>query len=293
MMEKSGVIIKGIGGFYYVLADNKIIECKARGLFRNDNVVPLVGDNVIIEIMQTGNAVINKIANRKNLLLRPKVANVDQGALVVSIFNPKPDFLLIDKLIIWTKFNKIYPLLIINKADELNKSSKFIDEIKNQYPEIKTVITSCNTRFGEDELRRSLKNKRTVMCGQSAVGKSTLLNMLFPDLDLETGTLAKKTARGRHTTRHTELFINGDIEVIDTPGFSVLEELPIDDAQSLGDYFGYKAYAELCKFSSCLHMEEPDCGVLNALHENLIHPGRYERYKQILKMVMDKRGKYD
>ncbi len=291
-MKKTGVILKGIGGFYYVLADGVEYECKAKGVFRKDNTTPLVGDNAIIELMETGTPLIVELLERTNSLLRPKVANVTQGALVLSTSSPKPDLLLIDKLLVWTGFEKIKPLLIINKTDVAPREAKVI---KQQYPDVAIVETSCKEHMGIEALKEKLKEERTVLCGQSAVGKSTLLNTLFPELNLQTGTLAKKTARGRHTTRHAELYICDGIEVIDTPGFSVLSELPIEEPEALQVYYGeFAQHAKNCSFSSCLHVSEPGCGIIAAKEEKLIDHMRYDRYLKILNQIMEARAnKYD
>lgn len=289
--NKTGTIIKGIGGFYYVSDDEgNIHECKAKGSFRNDNMVPLPGDRVRFTFSEGSSDFIEEIFERRNELLRPRVANIDQVAIVVSVHKPKADLLLCDKLIVHSKYAGIFPILVFNKCDKADESAiqALIGEYKNACD---YVCVSAQTGDGLDELKEHLKGKITCLAGQSAVGKSSILNALFPGLSLETGGLSKKTDRGRHTTRHTELLLMEDIAgmAVDTPGFSFLENANLAPEQLSLYYDDMHPFIEGCRFTSCLHDKEPQCGVKDAVASGHISEGRYQRYLTILKELQEKR----
>ncbi len=289
--SKTGTIIKGIGGFYYVRDDEgNMIECKAKGSFRNDNTVPLPGDHVRCGISESAGGLIEEIFERRNELIRPRVANIDQAAIVVSVHKPKADLLLCDKLIVQSKQAGIFPLLVFNKCDAADEDA--VQSLKGEYSNVCPYIcVSAATGDGLDGLKKHLQGKTTCLAGQSAVGKSSILNALFPELSLETGSLSKKTDRGRHTTRHTELLVMADISgmVVDTPGFSFLENTNVIPEQLSHYYDDMRPFFEGCRFSSCLHDKEPQCGVKDALAEGGISEGRYQRYLTILKELQEKR----
>lgn len=295
-MGLKGTILKGIGGFYYVRDEQgNIHECKACGRFRKDNIIPLPGDHVRFTLNEGAYGFIDDILERRNELLRPRVANVDQVAIVVSVYKPKADCLLCDKLIVQSKMAGIRPLLVLNKCDAADESE--IEALSREYKSVcATIKVSAATGDGLSELKEHLNNRCTCFAGQSAVGKSSILNALFPELALEIGGLSKKTDRGRHTTRHAELLVMDDISgmVVDTPGFSFLENADLKPEQLSHYYSDMQPFLHECRFTSCLHANEPQCAVKEAVKEGLISEGRYQRYLTILKELQEKRLKeYD
>jgi ribosome biogenesis GTPase len=289
--NNKGTIIKGIGGFYYV-RDNegRIHECKARGRFRNDNVTPLPGDRVLFSTSEGTYGFIEEVCERHNELCRPRVANIDQVAIVLSVHKPKADCLLCDKLIVQSKKADIIPLLVLNKCDTAD--DELINELRNEYKNVcDCVCVSAATGEGLEDLIKHLKGRSTCFAGQSAVGKSSILNSLFPGLLLETGGLSKKTDRGRHTTRHAELLVMDDISgmVVDTPGFSFLESANLQPEELCFYYDDMMPYVNNCRFTSCMHAHEPKCGVKEAVASGYISEGRYQRYLTILKELEEKR----
>ncbi len=275
-----GRIIKGIGGFYDVLLDSgETITCKARGRFRNERITPMVGDLCDVSIPETGYAALDEILPRTNALLRPPVANIDLLVVVLSASVPKPDWLLADKLLIQAHTLGIEPLIVLNKID-LAKS-EITEQFRADYAAYRTLLASSRTGEGIDALQEALTGRISCFAGQSAVGKSSLLNALFPELSLETGALSRKTDRGRHTTRQAELwpFLGG--AVLDTPGFSLFElsELSQDALNTCWPEFG-GAY-EHCRFAGCRHIAEPDCAVKALLPEGKLTQTRYARYIEI------------
>jgi len=289
--NKKGTILKGIGGFYYIRDDEGLIhECKARGRFRNDNVTPIPGDHVIFSASEGVYGFIEEICERRNELSRPRVANINQVAIVISVYKPKADCLLCDKLIIQSKKADMIPLLVLNKCDAADDKS--ISAMRNEYQNVCTcVCVSASTGEGLDDLKKHLKGLSTCFAGQSAVGKSSILNALFPGLSLETGGLSKKTDRGRHTTRHAELLVMDDIfgMVVDTPGFSFLESADLQPEELSLYYEDMSPFVNNCHFTSCTHAHEPRCGVKDAVASGYISEGRYQRYLTILKELEEKR----
>lgn len=282
-----GTIIKGVGGNYFVKAENSCIyECKARGIFRKDKIKPMIGDRVEIEILTETTGSIDKIFERKSSLIRPPVANIDTVIVVMAAKNPEPDYLLADKIILMALTKNINPVICITKTDLDNG-----DDIKKIYEKtgykIFEVCSVDNT--GIDELRDFLKNKTSVFAGLSGVGKSSLLNLLVED-DLETGEISRIN-RGRHTTRHVELFeLKDGGYVFDTPGFSSFENdaLKTDSLDSF--YPEMNEYTGKCRFADCVHINEPGCAVKEALSNGLISQVRYENYcaiHEILKQFKD------
>ena len=292
-MGMRGRIIKGIGGFYSVLLDDgETVVCKARGRFRNEGMTPMVGDLVEISIPETGYASLDDILPRKNALLRPPVANIDLLIIVLSASIPKPDWLLADKLLIQAHTLGIQPLLVLNKIDTAK------DEITSQftadYAAYDTLLVSSHSLEGMDTLKSALTGRISCFAGQSAVGKSSLLNSLFPELALETGELAKKTDRGKHTTRQAELWPYLGGAVLDTPGFSLFElsELTQDVLNHCWPEF--EQVYECCRFTGCRHVAEPDCAVKALLAEGKLTRTRYERYLEIQAEIEKlKKHKYD
>lgn len=294
MNEAQGMIIKGIGGFYYVRADHQTFECKASGRLRLGKLTPITGDWVRFSFddsLKTG--YILEILPRKNALLRPPVANVDQFVLVISASTPHPDFLLCDKLAIQAKKHEADLIFVVNKSDQGNADA--FAEIVSQYSRICRCIIACSAKTGEgiNELEEELRSKTSCFAGQSAVGKSSLINALCKSLHLETGGLSKKTARGKHTTRETTLFPLDGLEgyIMDTPGFNFFDLNDIDSENIQKYYPEYETYYGKCRFINCNHISEPDCAVKNAALSGEISKKRYERYQILFAETLSKEKK--
>lgn len=276
-MDKiNGTIIKGIGGFYYVKAADKIIECKARGIFRKENITPLVGDSVTVKLNTPENGVIDEIAPRKNSLVRPPVANISQVAVVFATENPKPNLLIIDKFIAACEESGLDILICINKTD-LQSGDDYVKIYENAGFDVLTL--SASTGLNIDLLKEKLSDKITVFAGNSGVGKSSLLNAVFGDEIFKTGEVSEKVERGRHTTRHSELLpLPFGGYIIDTPGFSSFDIAKIE-ASDLHLYFReFGNVEESCKFPDCSHTVEKGCAVLDAVKSGEISPTRHENY---------------
>ncbi|OJV64733.1 MAG: ribosome small subunit-dependent GTPase A [Clostridiales bacterium 38-18] len=286
-----GIIFKGIGGFYYVKSAGALYECKARGKFKNEKVTPMVGDHVGISIYDEEKqlGVIEEIMARKNSLVRPAVSNVDQAIIVFSIKNPDPNLMLLDKMIVLAEHAGLDVILCFNKSD------LDVDYDFDQFSRIYTragyrVINTCAIkRLGIDALLEILRDKISVFSGPSGVGKSSLLNAI-EDFAVETGEVSEKIKRGRHTTRHSELFEiqNGGI-IVDTPGFTSLSLADVEP-EILGDYFPeFRIPAESCRFDNCSHINEPECGVKEAIENKLIESVRYDAYLYIYKEITEQK----
>lgn len=275
----TGTIVKGIGGFYYVKTEEGLIECRARGRFRREGESPMVGDRVRIirtaEDAQKGS--VDAILPRKNMFIRPPVANIDQLIITIAAANPEPNLLLADQLAVTAEAMGVHPVICVNKLDLNEEGAKAIAEIyqKAGYP---VLLVSAREDVGTEQLKAVLQDKITALAGNSGVGKSSLLNCLN-SLELETGDVSRKTQRGRHTTRHTELFeLPFGGYVFDTPGFSsyAAEGLRPEEVAAL---FPEIAKAEGgCRFSGCAHVAEPGCSVKEAVGRGEIAPSRYENY---------------
>lgn len=283
-MEKSleGILLKGIGGFYYVEAENQIYECRARGLFRKKNIKPLVGDRVIINSVDDNNksAFLYEILSRKNELIRPQVANVSQVVAVISTENPKPNLYLLDKVIASAELKNIDVLVCINKTD-LASSKEYADIYKKAGFDVCEVSTVNNS--GTDEFKALLKDKISVFSGNSGVGKSSIINLLLGEDFFETGEVSLKVERGRHTTRHSELKVlpfGGYI--IDTPGFGTLEFTGVGAEDYNKMFREFREHIDGCRFNNCLHTKESGCGVIKAVSSGLIGASRYENYKNLV-----------
>lgn len=274
----TGLITKGIGGFYYVLTDEGIIESKGRGIFKKDGITLAVGDVVELEKTEDGKGVINSIHPRKNQFIRPPIVNVDTFLVVFAPTRPKPNYMLIDKFLIMAEMNGIEPVLCLNKCDLV--SSEEIEEIRQIYDGIYSFLTiSCKTGEGLAELEKLVSGKKAALAGPSGVGKSTILNHLHPEANMETGAISQKTSRGRHTTRHVEIFQlqNGGM-IYDTPGFTSFEILEAEEDNLAGFYPEMEALQGRCRYDDCRHRSEPDCAVRSAVEAGRIHPKRYASY---------------
>lgn len=291
----SGIIIKGIGGFYYVKTENGIYECKARGVFRKDSKIPLPGDEVVISVIdeEKKKGYIEEICERKIQLIRPAVANINQIALVVSVKSPLPDFVLLDKLLITVMQKELNAIICINKID-LDEGYKdvIIDCYKGTG--VETICVSSVLNVGFEQLAKMLEGKTTVFAGQSGVGKSTILNKILDSYVMETGEISDKIERGRHTTRHAELLeLKSGGFVVDTPGFSSFELSEIEPKELQNYYPEFRDYIGKCRFAGCSHISEPGCMVKSALENGMINKDRYGRYIIFYNMLKDKqRRKY-
>lgn len=286
-----GIITKGIGGFYYVDTTEGIIQCRARGVFRENNIIPLVGDKVGITIsIEDGNGYVQEIHPRNSQLLRPPVANVSQGIFVVSIKNPSINTWLLDKMILMAEQQDLEIIVCINKYDLDPEKS---EEIRSIYEKagFNTVLTSTKTGYGIEELKGFLTGHISVIAGPSGAGKSSIINLLNPLFNMETGNVSRKTARGKHTTRHVELLnLDKNSYVLDTPGFSSLNLDFIEEECDLRYYFrDINKFTGDCKFQSCLHESEPGCRVKEAVLSGEIGKTRYDNYLLILDEIKNRR----
>lgn len=289
----TGKIIKGIGGFYYVVCENGVTyECKAKGVFRNRKIKPLVGDNVEIEILDAeknlGN--IEDILPRFNWLNRPAVANVDQTVIIFAVSAPEPNFNLLDRFLINMEQHEVPTIICFNKIDL--EGFRQSEDICRSYTKsgYEVLFISAESGYGTNTLEAVIKGKTTVFAGPSGVGKSSTLNSLFPDANVQTGGLSEKIQRGKHTTRHSELmFVDDDTYIMDTPGFSSLYTEGIE-ADNLKLYFPeIAAYTGTCKFNMCNHISEPGCLVKEAVGDGRISKMRYDDYVMIYNELKEKR----
>ena len=274
----NGIIIKSLSDLYTVKTEKEIIECKARGVFRNKQITPLVGDKVEIDLEKK---IINKISERKNSLVRPPLANIDQVVIITSV--KKPDFSsnLLDKMITMLEYNNIEPIICITKFDLCNsKEKKEFKKIFNYYKKIGYKVF-YNTQVRK--IKKIFKNKLTVFAGQSGAGKSTLLNKLDKNLMLKTAEISNALNRGKHTTRHVELFNIYNGLVADTPGFSSfdLKEIPKNELKNL--FIDNKKYNDSCEYQDCSHTNEKECNIKVLVKEGKILETRYENYKKFYK----------
>lgn len=286
-----GIIIKGIGGFYYVKVGDTTYECRARGLFRKEKIKPQVGDRVLIRINEEDNTgYVEEICPRDTELIRPAVSNVNQAIIVFAIRKPDPNLWLLDKFLLLASSQNLDVVICLNKIDKASKEE--VREIYDIYDDIgyKIIATSATEDLGIDELREVLKDKITVFAGPSGVGKSSLLNKIDSNLKLETGSISEKTSRGKHTTRHTELIeLKTGGFVLDTPGFSSLE-LDFLTEEDLEEHFPeiHKLGSE-CKFNGCKHLKEPKCRVKEAVSNGEISKIRYDNYILFLEEIINNR----
>lgn len=288
-----GKIMKGIAGFYYVYGqDGEVYECKAKGIFRKDNQKPLVGDDVEITILdsQEKEGSIVKLLPRKNSLIRPAVANVDQAFVIFAAENPKPNFMLLDRFLIMMEREGIPAVICFNKKDLASQGT--LEYLYETYISCgyQVILSSASTEEGLEEIREVLRGKTTVVAGPSGVGKSSLTNLMQGEVKMETGEISRKLKRGRHTTRHSQVIpVAENTYLVDTPGFTSLYLEDIEE-QELKDYFReFREYEGKCRFQGCRHIHEPDCAVKEALKEKRISTLRYEDYLGLYDEIKEKR----
>ncbi|MFR8003713.1 MAG: ribosome small subunit-dependent GTPase A [Hydrogeniiclostridium sp.] len=285
--EIRGRIIKAIGGFYYVEAAGTVYECRARGVFRKKNMPPLVGDLVTAVVLEDGTGTVSEITPRKNQLVRPPIANLDQLILVVSICDPAPSTLVIDKMIAAAEDQGIEPVLVVSKTDL--QDAGWLRAIYEKAG-IPFCAVSSVTGEGVEAVRPLLQGKITAFTGNTGAGKSSLLNCINPAFSLATGEISQKLGRGRHTTRHVELLPVEGGYVADTPGFSFIqiERYNMVKKEDLQFCFReFSPYLQSCRFVSCFHVKEKGCAVLEAVEKGQISPSRHESYVAMYNEVKD------
>ncbi len=293
-MERQGKIIKGIAGFYYVNCETeqglRLYECKAKGGFRKEKVKPLVGDNVILQVTSEEDMLgnVQHILPRKNMLIRPEVANVDQAVVVFAMADPNPNLNLLDRFLVMMEMQHVDTIICFNKQDIVSSAEeKRLTEI---YEKCVNRVLSVSSRenVGMDEMKEILTGKTTVLAGPSGVGKSSILNRIYPEAGSKIGQISEKIGRGKHTTRHSELFcIAEGTYLFDTPGFSSLK-VPEMNKEELKHYFtDFFPYEGECRFQGCTHTHEPSCKVKEALEKGQVSSVRYENYTQMYEELED------
>lgn len=280
--QKNGIILKGIGGFYYVEAAGAVYECKARGVFRKKRITPLAGDRVQITVTDDGTEnTVDEIFERKNFLKRPPVANIDCLIIVSSTVSPRPSTLVIDKLIAIAEYKGIEPVVVFTKTD-LEPAEKLLDIYK--LAGISCAMVCNKTGEGVEEVRNLLNGKISAFTGNSGVGKTSLLNALDPNLSLATGAISEKLGRGRHTTRQAELFKTCGGYIVDTPGFSALDlekEQVIKKDELVECFREFRPYLGQCRFTTCSHTCDKGCRIIKAVEDGEISRSRHDSYVEM------------
>ena len=287
-----GTIVKGIGGFYYVRTQSGVVECRARGKFRSKKLSPAVGDNVVIRIGDDGTGSIESIDERKNLFVRPPVANIDALIIVASVCNPAPDLTFIDKMLVIAEKNNLDVTICFNKFD---LSTENVNDLVNLYMHAgyRAVTTSTVENIGIDVIRAALPGKTTAFAGFSGVGKSSLMNSVLQRDVMQTGSVSERLRRGKHTTRHVELVEYTGGYIVDTPGFSMLTLPDEIESHELSDLFPeFSEFVPECRFRGCLHTGDSIvCAVHRAVEDGRIAQSRYDNYLRFLKSITDKKIK--
>ena len=285
---QTGKIIKALSGFYYVESNDEVYETRARGRFRKTEESPLVGDYVEFQIENGDEGYITAILPRKNSLIRPPVANIDQLLLTASLKSPDFSFYLLDRFIAYSEANDINPVIIVTKND-LGDDETLTEKIKFTYASTYEVYFTDKEHINED-LKYVFNGKLSVLAGQSGAGKSTLLNTLLPHLNLKTDEISNALNRGKHTTRHVELIsIDGGF-IADTPGFATIDFLNIDKYNIKFCFIDFNQYS--CKFRECLHINEPKCGVKEAVESGELAESRYSSYVKIYNEIDNRKERY-
>ena len=283
LQQKTGVINKAISGFYYVACDTEVYECKARGIFRNENTTPLVGDKVNFDLEDNNKGIVTEVLQRKNEFRRPPIANIDKLFIVTSIVEPAPSLIVIDKLITICEYKDIEPIIVITKTD-----LKDATELKKIYEAsgFKVVTLSNLESNNFDQVKEHLRDSISAFAGNTGVGKSSLINNIYPKLALETAHISKKLGRGRHTTRHVELYYIKELNgyVADTPGFGSMDmakyEIIMKDKLQYC-FREFAPYLNQCKFTGCSHTVEKGCAILDALRDGKIIQQRFNSYVEL------------
>jgi len=281
-----GVIVKGIGGLYYVNVNGELYKCKARGKFRYNNLTPMIGDNVEISI-EKDSVSIEKIYERKTELIRPAVANVTQAFVVFAFKHPDLNKDLLNKFLLLCEYNGLKAVVCFNKMDLVDEDKNSIkDELESAGYEV--LYLEAKNNKGLDKLKEKIKDNISVFCGPSGVGKSTILNSFIGKEVMQTGEISDKLKRGKHTTRHSELIEVEEGFLVDTPGFSSLELDFISKEELQHCFKEFDEYRDDCKFNNCVHYKEPKCGVKNAVEQGKIHKSRYEFYIKTLEEIISR-----
>ena len=291
-MENKGTIIRGVGGFYQVDTGTELVECRARGIFRKNNVKPCVGDEVIFERTEDtedNTGVITGIGERKNHFLRPPVSNIDQFIVVCALADPDPNFIVLDRFLIAAEREAVDIVICFTKIDIA--APHVIEEAREVYSHVYPLIfLDARDHENVKDVIPFLFDKKSALAGPSGAGKSTILNTLRNDSGARTGSVSEKTGRGRHTTRHVELFrMEFGGMVFDTPGFTSFDIPEMETAELAGYYPDLFRYSDQCRFKGCLHDQEPDCGVRQAVEKGDIHPQRYQSYIEELGLLRKNR----
>ncbi len=290
---KEGIILKLTGGNYYLEIDGKRIKARSRGLFRHQNIKPVVGDCVLVELQNYDEGYIIEVKERKNFLVRPPVANIDQALIVMSYKEPDYSYVLLDKLLAIIEHSRIKPIIIVSKTD-LAKSKEEVNQAFEIYTKAgyKVISTNIESKENLELIKAIFKDKISVLIGQSGAGKSSLLNMIDPILNIETNEISKVLNRGKHTTRHNEIYQTKYGMILDSPGFSSLE-LDIMNAEDLAvAYHDFAKASKYCKFRNCLHENEPQCQVKKLVESEEIGLSRYQNYLSFLNEIKERKVRY-
>lgn len=290
-----GQIRKALSGYYYVYQDGELIQCRGRGVFRNRGESPLVGDFVDYTKEGISDGVIMKLHPRKNELVRPPIANIDQALLVFSVKEPDFNTILLDRFLVVLESFQVKPIICLTKIDLLTDEER--TELQVYIDQYKAIGYEIIETFKNDEtllkrLQPILEGKTSVLAGQSGVGKSTLLNTLLPNLNLQTGDISHSLGRGKHTTRYVELIEVAGGLLADTPGFSSFDFDTIEKEELTSCFPEFERLSEGCKFRGCLHIKEPKCAVKDALETGEVQQYRYEHYQQFLQEILDRKPRY-
>ena len=289
MNNVQGIVLRSIGGFYYVEAADMVYTCRARGIFRRQGITPVAGDQVMISTKEDGTGMLEEVLERKNVLVRPPVANLDVLVLVASVCHPRTNTLVLDKMIAVAEKKGICPIIVINKSDLGDPTE--LEQIYHSTG-LECFTVSANDPQSLISLRRRLAGQICVFAGNSGVGKSSILNGIDPTLELSTGEISEKLGRGRHTTRTATLYHFADGYVVDTPGFSSLDMEQVESIHKdeLADCFReFEPYIGQCRFIGCAHYREPNCAVRAAVETGEIAQSRYDSYVSLYEAVKDKK----
>ncbi|MFC7061258.1 ribosome small subunit-dependent GTPase A [Halobacillus seohaensis] len=291
----TGKIIKALSGFYYVFHEGAVYQCRGRGLFRKKKITPLVGDLVEFQAETMKEGYILSIQDRKNEFVRPPIANVDQALIVTSATNPDFNPLLLDRFLVLIEAKRLEPVIVISKMDHIDKSVAVkMEDYRKIYEEIgyEVILASVYEKNTLDQIKSQLANRTTVIAGQSGVGKSSLLNSIDPRLNIDTDEISKSLGRGKHTTRHVELYEMAGGLVADTPGFSSLEfgDLQLEELSECFPEF--VQVQDQCKFRGCLHFKEPKCAVKQGVDNETISKLRYEHYMHFVQEIQNRKPRY-